>query len=117
MSTEYVWNKLRVRRSEDALTGWQYYYNGWFDCHRVDQLSIAAIAELDKKFPLPLEPPEPGTIVHLVGSDHWGTAAMTFIGVDPDDSDMWIVRDGRNVLDGYAARWLALGAWPGSDDR
>ena len=116
MSEEYVWNGLRVRRSKDAPTGWQYRVgDDWWN--RKHPMSVAIATELDKLYPLPIEPPEPGTIVHLVGSDHWATAAMTFIGVDPDDPDIWVVRDGRDVLDIYAARWLALGPGPESDDR
>ena len=120
MSTEYEWNGLRVRRNENGK--WEYRIRGghvWVHCD-ANIPGTAIAAELDKLYPLPIEPPEPpepGTIVHLVGSDHWATAAMKFIGVDPDDPHMWIVRDGRDVLDVYAARWLALGPGPESDDR
>ena len=121
MTTEYVWNELRVRRNEQGE--WQRYWEarhdvyGWESLPRAANTWTNAIAtELDKLYPLPTEPPEPGTIVHMVGSRYSGTNQMTFIGVDPGDPDWWIVRDGRGDLDGYRASLLALGARPESDD-
>ena len=92
---------------------------------RVPTLHAPIIAELDKKFPLPIEPPEPGTIeppepgtiVHKVGRSASWTDEMTFMCVDPDDPDQWIVRDGEGDLDRYWYWQLALGPRSESDDR
>ena len=123
MSTEYEWNKLRVRRDENGK--WHYRHESlseWLSLTSqsdlVPNLPLHApiIAELDKLYPLPIEPPEPGTIVHVVGGTALRTVEMTFIAVEPDETDIWIVRDGDGELYRYMARDLALGPRPESGD-
>ena len=65
--------------------------------------------------PKPHEPPESGTIVHRTVSTNQRSAVMKFLCVDPDDPEMWIVRDGHGNLDGYLGRCLALGPRPNGD--
>ena len=61
------------------------------------------------------KPPEPGATVHYTeGVSPWN-AEMTFLCVDPDDPDIWIVRDGEYELDGYLCSHLALGPRPNGD--
>lgn len=111
MTTEYVWNGLRVRRNEQGQ--WQEFESDkWWDFDSYDGLAVAVAAELDKLYPLPIEPPESGTIVHVVGVTAPHTAEMTFIGVEPDETGTWIVRDGDGDLDRYLDRQLALGPRP-----
>ena len=55
--------------------------------------------------------------MHVVGGTALRTVEMTFIAVEPDETDIWIVRLGDGELHRYMARDLALGPRPESDDR
>ena len=65
--------------------------------------------------PRPPKPPQPGTIVHCKRGTFRRSAAMKFIGVDPEDPGTWIVRDAVRALDSYTATDLALGPRPNGD--